>query len=69
MEQAAERYLLTVFAMGSNLGPGQAARHREGIVTAPMLSFANRRPVTVEKLDAARRERVEFYLKLDLPKA
>jgi TnpA family transposase len=33
-----------------------------------MLSFANRRHITVEKLEAARRELVEFYLTLDLPK-
>ena len=69
IEQAAERYILTVFAIGSNLGPVQAARHLQGVVTAHMLSFANRKHVTVEKLDAARRELIEFYLKLDLPKA
>jgi TnpA family transposase len=38
-------------------------------VTAHMLSFANRKHITVEKLEAARRELVEFYLTLDLPKA
>jgi TnpA family transposase len=67
--RAAERYILTVFAIGSNMGPVQAARHLQGIVTAQMLSFANRKHVTVEKLEAARRELVEFYLQLDLPKA
>jgi len=69
MERAVERYLLTIFAIGSNMGPVQAARHLQGIVTAHMLSFANRKHVTVEKLEAARRELVEFYLKLELPKA
>jgi Tn3 transposase DDE domain len=68
IERAAERYILTVFAIGSNLGPVQAARHLQGIVTAHLLSFANRKHVTAEKLDAARRELVEFYLKMDLPK-
>ena len=67
--RAAERYLLTVFAIGSNMGPVQAARHLQGLVTAHMLSFANRKHVSVEKLEAARRELVEFYLRLDLPKA
>ena len=67
--RAAERYILTVFAIGSNMGPVQAARHLQGIVTAQMLSFANRKHVTVEKLETARRELVEFYLQLDLPKA
>jgi TnpA family transposase len=69
IERAAERYLLTVFAIGSSLGPVQAARHMGGIVTAHMLSFANRKHFNVEKLEASRRELVELYLTLDLPKA
>jgi len=69
IERSAERYLLTIFAIGSSLGPVQAARHLGGVVTAHMLSFANRKHVTVEKLEASRRELVEFYLTLDLPKA
>jgi TnpA family transposase len=69
IERAAERYLLTIFAIGSSLGPVQAARHLGGVVTARMLSFANRKHVTVEKLEASRRELIEFYLTLDLPKA
>ena len=67
--RAIERYILTVFAIGSNMGPVQAARHLQGMVSAHMLSFANRKHVTVEKLEAARRELVECYLQLDLPKA
>jgi len=55
LRSATERYLLTVFAMGSNLGPVQAARHLAGIVTAHMLSFTNQRHVTVEKLEARAR--------------
>jgi TnpA family transposase len=69
IERAAERYLLTIFAIGSNMGPVQAARHLQGLVTAHMLSFANRKHVTVERLEAARRELVDFYLQLDLPRA
>ena len=69
IERAIERYILTVFAIGSNMGPVQAARHLQGMVSAHMLSFANRKHVTVEKLEAARRELVECYLQLDLPKA
>jgi hypothetical protein len=34
-----------------------------------MLSFTHRRHITVDKLDASRRELIEFYLTLDLPKA
>ena len=51
------------------MGPVQAARHLQGLVTAHMLSFANRKHVNVEKLEAARRELVDFYLGLELPKA
>lgn len=68
IKQAAGRYLLTVFAMGCGLGPNQAARHLTGKVTSHMLSFVNRRHITVEKLDAANRELVELYLRLDLPR-
>ena len=67
--RAAERYILTLFAIGSNMGPVQAARHLQGLVTAHMLYFANRKHVNVEKLEAARRELVDFYLGLELPKA
>ena len=51
--RAIERYILTVFAIGSNMGPVQAARHLQGMVSAHMLSFANRKHVTVEKLEAS----------------
>lgn len=33
IERATERYLLTTFTYGCNLGPTQAARHMRGIVT------------------------------------
>lgn len=33
LERATERYLLTTFTYGCNLGPTQAARHMRGIVT------------------------------------
>jgi TnpA family transposase len=66
LDRAAERYLQTVFAIGCNLGPTQAARHMAGAVSAHMLSFVNRRHFTVEKLEAAQRELIELYLLLDL---
>ena len=68
LERAAERYIQTVFALGCNLGPNQAARHMAGAVSAHTLSFVNRRHFTVEKLEAAQRELIELYLQLDLPK-
>ena len=43
LERPVERYILTVFAIGCNLGPNQAARHMAGLVSAHMLSWVNRR--------------------------
>jgi TnpA family transposase len=68
LKEPAERYLMTIFAMGCNLGPSQAARHLAGNVTPHMLSYTNRRHLSLEKLDKANRELVELYLQLDLPK-
>ncbi|MGF6472239.1 TnpA family transposase [Paraburkholderia youngii] len=68
IRKAAERYLLTIFAMGCNLGPTQTARHLDSDVTAHMLSFVNRRHMSLDKLETAQRELIELYLRLDLPK-
>ena len=54
--------------MGCNLGPTQAARHLDTDVTAHMLSFVNRRHMSLDKLETAQRELIELYLRLDLPK-
>lgn len=68
LERAVERYILTVFAIGCNLGPSQAARHMSGVVSAHMLSWVDRRHITIEKLEAALRDLIELYLQLDLPR-
>jgi len=69
LKQPAERYLMTIFAMGCNLGPAQAARHLAGSqVSEHMLSFVNRRHLSLENLETALRELNEVYLRLDLPK-
>ncbi len=60
--------MLTIFAMGCSLGPTQAARHLDTDVTAHMLSFVNRRYMNLDRLEAAQRELIELYLRLDLPK-
>jgi Tn3 transposase DDE domain len=39
IDRATERYLLTSFTYGCNLGPTQAAKHMRGIVSAKELSF------------------------------
>ncbi|SPC06684.1 Tn3 family transposase [Cupriavidus oxalaticus] len=68
IRHAAERYLLTIFAMGCNLGPTQAARHMGDRVTPHMMSFVNRRHLSLARLETAQRELIELYLRLDLPK-
>lgn len=74
LKQPVERYLMTIFAMGCNLGPSQAARHlakskdNDNEVSAHMLSFVNRRHFSLDNLEAALRELNEVYLRLDLPK-
>ena len=68
LERATERYLLTTFTYGCNLGPTQAARHMRGTVTPHMLSFVNRRHVSAVKLNAALTDVINRYNVLSLPK-
>lgn len=68
LDRATERYLLTTFAHGCNLGPMQAARHMRGAVSAHTLSFVNRRHVNASKLNAASRDIINLYARFPLPK-
>src|SRR5579859_1165829 len=63
-----QRYILTVFAYGCNLGPTEAARHMQGLASAHELSFTNRRHVSVAQLEAAIKDLVNAYHRCDLPK-
>ncbi len=68
IRNARERYLLTTFALGCNLGPNQAARHLSNGVTPHQLSYTSRRHMSLDQLDAACRDLAELYLRLELPK-
>lgn len=68
LEKAKERYLLTLFAYGCNLGPTQAARHMRKTITAHMLSFVHRRHISLNKLNAALVDIINRYNVLELPK-
>ena len=68
IDQPTERYVLTAFTYGCNLGPAQAARHLRGAASAHMLSFVNRRHVDANKLAAACRDIINSYAGLQLPK-
>lgn len=67
IERATERYLLTSFTYGCNLGPTQTAKHMRGMVTAKELSFVNRRHVAIDKLNAALVDIINRYNVLKLP--
>lgn len=67
IERAKERYLLTTFTYGCNLGPTQAARHMPGIITAKELAFVNRRHFSIDGLNAALVDIINRYNVLNLP--
>lgn len=63
-----ERYLLTAFCYGTNLGPAQTAKHVRGLATAHELGYVNRRHVSTAKLEAASRDVINAYSCLALPR-
>jgi TnpA family transposase len=68
LKKPQDRYVLTTFACGSNMGPAEAARHIEGI-TAHEISLARNRHVTVVKLNKAISDVVNAFAQLDVVKA
>jgi len=68
IDKPEERYILTSFAQGCNLGPYQASRHIRTPISPHMLSFINRRHINAKKLDAAISDIVNYYKDLSLPK-
>lgn len=68
IDKPQERYILTAFAYGCNLGANQMARHAKGKVTSHALSYTNRRHVSAKKLEAAIRDIINSYNRFNLPK-
>jgi len=68
LEKSKERYLLTVFTYGCNLGATQAARHMKGIVTPKMLTFINQRHISLEGLNSALVDIINRYNIMPLTK-
>jgi TnpA family transposase len=68
LDEPLERYILTVFGLGCNLGPNQTARHTKGRVTSHQLSYVHRRHINVKKLQAAMTDMINAYARLNLPK-
>lgn len=68
LERSLERYILTAFSFGCNLGPAQLTRHLKEKLTPGQLSFVNYRHVDENKLDAARRDIINSYANFELPR-
>ena len=64
---ANRRYVFTTFAYGCGLGPTQAARHLNGVVSADQLSFVDRRHIDIADLRAASADVINLYAKFELP--
>jgi TnpA family transposase len=68
IENSVERYILTVFGYGCNLGPNETARNTRGQVSSRMLAYINRQHVSTQQLEAAMRDLINAYNRLELPK-
>jgi TnpA family transposase len=68
LENAVERYIITSFGYGCNLGPTQTSKHMRNTVTPHMLSFVNRRHINAQKIDEAIRDILNPYNQFNLPK-
>jgi len=63
-----ERYVITSFAYGTNMGAAQMAKHMRGIGSSHEMTFVNRRHITLDKLEAAKADLINRYHQYDLPK-
>ncbi len=68
LQNPRERYLVTAFGYGTNMGPVQTARHTRGLVSAHELGYVNRRHVSTQRLEATITDMVNAYAGLDLPR-
>ncbi len=68
LAQAIQRYLLTVFGYGCNLGPGQTARHAPEVASAQALRRTNAQHITAGKLEAAMVDIIGQYGRFSLPR-
>lgn len=66
--RALQRYILTVFGYGCNLGPVQTARHAVGIASADTLRRLNAKHIDTAKLEAAMTDLINAYDRFELPK-
>jgi TnpA family transposase len=67
IDNPTERYLLTTFTYGCNLGASQAEKHMRDILTSKLISFINRRHISIDGLNKAINDIINRYNVLDLP--
>jgi TnpA family transposase len=63
-----QRYIVTVFGYGCNLGPSQTARHAPGIAAAETLRRINAQHIDTPKLEAATTDLINAYARFTLPR-
>jgi TnpA family transposase len=68
IEHALEKYLVTTFGYGCNLGPAQTARHTRGRFPDHILTHVHHHHISTPKLEAALRDLINGYSRLGLPK-
>lgn len=68
LSNAEQRYVLTVFGYGCNLGPGQTARHAPDIASAGALRRINAQHIDAPKLEAAATDLINAYSRFTLPR-
>ena len=68
IDNPTERYLLTTFTYGCNLGPSQASKHMKDVISSKLISFINRRHISIDSLNKAINDVINRYNVLDLPK-
>ena len=68
IDNPTERYLLTTFTYGCNLGPSQASKHMKDVISSKLISFINRRHISTDSLNKAINDVINRYNVLDLPK-
>jgi TnpA family transposase len=68
IDSSVERYIMTVFGYGCNLGPNETARNTKGHISSRMLAYVNRQHISTQQIEAATKDIINAYNRLELPK-
>lgn len=67
--QVMDRYILTNFAFATGMGPTQTAQHVRGSISAHIISWINKRHITPEMLDRARKKLIDLINQFEVIKS